>query len=75
LSIHIAPVSTARTRCAMGGDLHVGGTGAGRFPPKFEVEDGPCICTPNIWRSSVIGCVRKYGLGKKRCNQRLFYQK
>src|SRR6218665_712954 len=50
-----------------GGDL--GGTG-GAVPKKFEMGDGPCIRTPNILRSSVVGCVRKYQQSKKRntCN-------
>ena len=39
-----------------GGNL--GGLGDG--PPKFEVGDGPCIRPPNILRSSVVGCARKY---------------
>ena len=40
-------------------------TGIGRtVPQKFEVGDGPCIRPPNISRSSVIGCVWKYQLGK-----------
>ena len=40
------------------------GTG-GTAPKKFEVGDGPCIRPPNIFRSSVVGCVRKYELSKK----------
>src|SRR6218665_390435 len=31
------------------------GTG-GTVPQKFEVGDGPCIGSPNILRSSVVGC-------------------
>ena len=42
------------------------GTG-GRPPPKFEVGDGPCIRPPNILRSSVVGCARKYEQSKERC--------
>jgi len=37
----------------------------GDGPPKFEVGDSLCIRPPNISRSSVIGCVRKYELSKK----------
>src|SRR6218665_2073776 len=40
------------------------GTG-GQSPPKFEVGDGPCIRLPNILRSSVVGCARKYEQSKK----------
>src|SRR6218665_1907842 len=37
-----------------------GGT-EGDGPPKFEVGYGPCIRPPpNILRSSVVGCARKY---------------
>ena|SRR6218665_116471 len=39
----------------------------GTVPPKFEVGDGPCIRPPNILRSSVVGCARKYEKSKKRC--------
>jgi len=52
----------------MGGDL--GGLRDG--PSKFEAEDGPCIRHPNIWRSSVTGCVSKYELSKKRCHEGSF---
>ena len=45
----------------MGGNL--GGTGK-TVPQKCEVGDGPCICPPNILRSSVIGCAAKYELTK-----------
>jgi len=27
--------------------------------------DGPCICPPNILRSSVVGCARKYEQSKE----------
>jgi len=37
----------------------------GDGPPKFEVGDGPCIRPPNILRSSVVGCARKYEKSKK----------
>src|SRR6218665_2481416 len=50
-------------------------TYGGRSLPKFEVGDGPCIRPPNIWRSSVTGCVCKYELSKKRCNQGIFFLK
>ena len=49
----------------MGGDL--GGTG-GTVLPKVEVGGRPMHPPPNILRSSVIGCVAKYELAKKRCN-------
>jgi len=52
----------------MGGDLW----GLGDGPPKFEVGYGPCIRSPNISLSSVIGCVTKYELTKKRCHEGLF---
>src|SRR6218665_3084438 len=45
-----------------GGNL---GETEGRSPPKFEVGDGPCIRPPNILRSSVVGCARKYEKSKK----------
>ena len=39
-------------------------------PPKFGVGRGrPCIRPPNILRSSVVGCSRKYKQSKKRCDQ------
>ena len=58
------------TSKAMGGDLAgPGGTGS---PPKFEMGDGPCIRPPNIWRSSVIGCVQKYELSKKNVSSRIY---
>src|SRR6218665_2638408 len=52
-----------------GGDL--GGAG-GRFPKKLEVGDGPCIRSPNILRSSVVGCTRKYEQSKKGVMKELF---
>jgi len=52
----------------MGGDL--GGTG-GRSP-KIWGGDGPCIRPSNILRSTVIGCVEKYELTKKRCQGGIF---
>src|SRR6218665_363956 len=51
-----------RPIASTGGDLE--GTG-GRSFQKIEVGDGSCIRLPNIWRSSVIVCVRKYELSKK----------
>jgi len=47
----------------MDGDL--GRTGR-RSPKTFEVGDGQCICPPNIWGSSVMGCAGKYEVTKKR---------
>jgi len=44
----------------MGGDLGELGDG----PPKFEVGRQPMHPSPNISRSSVIGCVRKCELSK-----------
>jgi len=41
-------------------------------PHKLEVGDSPCIRPPNISRSSVVRCVRKYELSKKRCHQEFF---
>ena len=38
----------------------------GDGPPKFEVGDSPCIRPPNILRSSVVGCARKYTKRVKR---------
>ena len=38
----------------------------GTVPPKFEVGDGPCIRPPNILRSSVVGCARKYEQSLKK---------
>src|SRR6218665_47525 len=40
-----------------GGDL--GGLG-GRSLQSLRWVDGPCIRPPNILRSSVVGCARKY---------------
>jgi len=37
------------------------------FPQSLRWGDGPCIRPPNILRSSVVGCARKYGKSKKRC--------
>jgi len=37
----------------------------GTVPPKSDVGDGPCIRRPNILRSSVVGCARKYEQSKK----------
>ena len=34
--------------------------------------DGQCIRSPNILRSSVIGCVSKYEPTKKRCHEGMF---
>jgi len=45
----------------MGGDLG----GLRGWTPKFEVGGGPCIRPPNILRSSVVGCARKYEESKK----------
>ena len=45
----------------------------GDGPPKFEVGDGPCICAPNISRSTVIGCEAKYELTKKRSRGGILY--
>src|SRR6218665_4229608 len=36
-------------------------------PPNLRWGDGPCIRPPNILRSSVVGCARKYEQSKKRC--------
>ena len=52
----------------MGGDL--GGLGDG--PPKFGVGTANASVSPNISRSSVIGCVWKYELSKKRCHEEIF---
>jgi len=56
----------------MGGDL--GGLG-GMVPPKNKLRwgDGQCIRPPNIFRSSVIGCVWKYELSKTWCHEGIFY--
>src|SRR6218665_2416800 len=55
----------------MGGDL--GGLG-GRSPKKVEV--GKSMHShrppPNILRSSVVGCARKYEQSEKRCHQGIF---
>ena len=54
----------------MGGNL--GGLG-GRSPPKkIEVGDGPCIRSPNILRSTVMGCKAEYEMTKKRCQGAIF---
>ena len=46
----------------------------GDGPPKFE-GDGPCIRPPNILRSSVVRCARKYEQSKERsfcCEERAY---
>src|SRR6218665_116306 len=66
------------TLIGRGGDL--GGLG-GRSPSKFEVGDGPCIRpggrpmhpSPNILRSSVVGCARRYEQSKKGCHIGIFF--
>ena len=45
----------------MGGDLG----GLGGRSTQIWGGDGPCIRPPNILRSCVVGCVRKYKLSKK----------
>ena len=47
----------------------------GTVPPNLRWGDGACISPSNILRSSVIGCVRKYELSKKRCRQGIVFQK
>jgi len=47
----------------------------GTFPKKIEVGDGPCIRPPNIWRSSVIGCVAKHELTKKGVMKECFLKR
>ena len=48
----------------------------GDGPKKFEVGDGPCIRPPNILRSSVAGCARKYEKSKKKgVTKELFSEK
>src|SRR6218665_3462449 len=44
----------------------IGGLGE-TVPPKFEVGGRPMHPSPNILRSSVVGCARKYEQSKKRC--------
>ena len=51
----------------MGGDLE--GLGDGPPKKKCEVGDGPCIHPPNILRSGVVGCARKYEQSKRWCHQ------
>jgi len=54
----------------MGGDLGDWGDG----PPKFEVGGTPMHSPPpNISRSSVIGCVVKYEVTKRKCHEGMFY--
>ena len=55
----------------MGADL---GEGWGTDSPKFEVGDGLCIRSPNIWRCSVIGSVAKYEQTKKGVKEEIFYE-
>ena len=53
----------------VGGDL--GGLGEG--PPQNLRSGGrPMYPPPNISRSSVIGCVWKYELSKKKCDDGIF---
>jgi len=35
--------------------------------------DSPCIRTPNILRSSVVGCARKYEQSKKWCHKGILF--
>src|SRR6218665_2112680 len=52
---------------------HLGGTGWEDGPPKIlGGEDGPCIRPQYFEKYSVVGCVRKYELSKKRCHQGIF---
>src|SRR6218665_2663574 len=44
----------------------------GTVPPKFEVRGRPMHPSPNILRSTVIGCEAKYELTKKRCQGGIF---
>ena len=75
MSAHIDPrlFRSALTRCCLitfrGGDL--GGL-EGWSPQKFEVGDGPCIRSPNILRSSVVGCARNYEKSKKGVIKKFF---
>jgi len=50
----------------MDGDLGRLGDG----PQKnLRLGDGPCIRPPNVLRSSVVGCARKYEESKKWCHE------
>src|SRR6218665_312538 len=49
----------------------------GRSPQSLRWGDSPCIRPPNILRSSVVGCARKYAKSKKRCfccEERVMYE-
>src|SRR6218665_1939842 len=49
----------------------------GMVPQKFEVGGRPMHSSPNILRSSVVGCARKYEKSKKRCfscEERVMYE-
>jgi len=58
---------------ALGGDL--GGQRERSPKKKLRWGDGPCIRTPNISRSSVIGCVAKYEQTKKCVTKECFVLK
>src|SRR6218665_1344382 len=64
-SIYWPVKSFATTR---GGDLGGGWTG-GRSPKNFRWGKTHASVPPNILRSSVVGCGRKYEQSKKRCYQ------
>ena len=53
----------------MGGDLGELGDG----PPKIEVGTAHAP-PPNILRSSVVGCARKYEQSKKTCHQGIIFR-
>src|SRR6218665_1979379 len=49
----------------------------GRSPQSLRWGDSPCIRPPNILRSIVVGCARKYAKSKKRCfccEERVMYE-
>src|SRR6218665_672164 len=71
LSLHGAAPEYRRDCCIgtrRGGDL--GGLRDG--PPKFEVGGRPMYRSPNILRSNVVGCARKYDKSKKGVIKELF---
>src|SRR6218665_35125 len=55
----------------MGGDL--GGTRGDGPPQKCEVGERPMHPSPNILRSSVVGCARKYEQSQKRCHKGILF--
>jgi len=51
----------------------IGVANGGTVPKKFEVEDGLWIRPQYFEKYSVVGCVQKYELNKKKMLSRKFF--